>query len=440
MRMRRKFSEIQKVHFIGVGGIGISGLARLCLHEGKEVSGSDLSVTTNSKKLEAEGVQVRYEQDGDLSAYGDLDLVVYSDGVTEETKGWAELTAARESGVETVTYFEAVAAIANEYYLIAVAGTHGKTTTTAMLVDILEEAGFDPTAIVGSLRTKTGSNFRAGKSKYFVVEADEYREHFLYFDPDVLIITNIDHDHVDYYHTLADVQAVFTKLVAKVPQDGAIVANVADPHVAPVLTGAAADVIDYREHLDLSFPLKQPGLHNRMNAAAATTAVAFLGVDAQVTNKALSNFAGTARRFEYKGTCNGALVYDEYAHNPQKVAAAIAGAKEMYGDKKLIVLFEPHTYTRTKALFTEFVSSLLKADHVMLLPIYAAREEDVYGVSHVGLAEALQKAGTDAVAFDSYDMAVDAVLRIADENSIVLVMGAGTVTQVADMLTKSVKG
>lgn len=432
--MTKKFNEIQKVHFIGIGGIGISGLARLCLYEGKTVSGSDIAVTENSKKLEEEGVFVRYEQNGDLSPYGSPDLVVYSDGVTEDTAGWVELEVARASGVETINYFEAVARIANEYYLIAVAGTHGKTTTTAMLIDILEEANFDPTAIVGSLRAKTGSNFRAGKSKYFVVEADEWKEHFLHFNPEVLIITNVDHDHVDYYKTLADVQVAFKKLVAKIPEDGAIIANTADEHVALVLEDAHAKMIDYREHLNLSLQLRQPGLHNRMDAAAASGAAAFLGVSSETIAHALENFAGTARRFEYKGILNGAPVYDDYAHNPQKVGAAIAGARELYADKRITIVFQPHTYSRTKEFFDDFVTVLSKADRVVLVPIYAARELDDSTVSHTMLRDAIRGNGAESVAYDTFDAVVQDLRKTVGDEDVVLVMGAGNVTEIGGRL------
>jgi UDP-N-acetylmuramate--alanine ligase len=430
-----KLTDIHKVHFIGVGGIGMSGLARLFLHEGKVVSGSDKSRTANSEQLAVDGVILTYEQSPD-NIQSDIDVVVYSDGVTKETTGWAELEAARAAGILTISYFEALGHIANDYYLIAVAGTHGKTTTTAMLADVLEEADFDPTVIVGSLRAKSGTNYRAGKGKYFIVEADEYLRHFLYFTPDILVITNIDFDHPDYFTDLADVQSAFTELVGKVPAEGFVVADTKNPQVAPVLSGAQAGVRNYSEHINIVRPMHQPGLHNRQNAAAAETVTRLLNVDAEMIDKALTEFSGTARRFEYKGELNGALIYDDYAHNPQKVAAAIAGARELHPTKKIIVVFQPHTYTRTNELFADFVEALATADEIIILPIYAAREKNVSGMTHTKLVEALVGVGQSAHAREEFDSVVSELKSNLKESDVVLVMGAGDVTEVAKYLTE----
>ena len=427
----------KNIHLIGIGGIGISGLARHYLHEGWQVSGSDLVETVNSKKLEADGIEVVYTQSPEnISSRPGLELVVYSDGVTKETAGWGELAAARAAGVETISYFAALGQVANPYYLIAVAGTHGKTTTTAMLADILEEASYDPTVIVGSLRTKTGSNYRAGASKYCVVEADEYLRHFLYFEPDVLIINNIDLDHPDYFKDLADVQTAFAELVAKVPAEGFIIANTKDPHVAPVLAAAKATVIEYNQYLNLTRTLLQPGLHNRQNAAAAEAAAAAIGIESNYTDEALKNFAGTARRFEYKGDVHNAPVYDDYAHNPQKVAAAIAGAREVHQGKKLTVVFQSHTYSRTKTLFADFIDALTKADRVILLPIFAAREADDGSVSSEMIQAELQKRGVETELFYTEAAAAQRVTESVGGDDVVLCVGAGSVTKVATLLTE----
>lgn len=438
-----------RIHCIGIGGIGISALARHYLHEGWEVSGSDLVETENSKKLEADGITVVYEQSPknivEFTSKGCYPLlVVYSDGVTKETAGWGELEAARAAGIETISYFEALARIANQYYLIAVAGTHGKTTVTAMLADVLEEASFDPTIFVGSLRTKTGTNYRHGTSKYCVVEADEYLRHFLYFTPDVLVINNIDLDHPDYFTDLTDVQRAFTELVAKVPEGGFIIADRKHPHVAPVLAAAKATVVDYSDTLNLTRVMQQPGLHNRQNAAAAEVVARSIGVEQKHIDRALEHFLGTARRFEYKGTvqarvgqtsAGGALVYDDYAHNPQKVAAAIAGAREQYPTKQLVAVFQAHTYSRTKALFNEFVDALATADRVVLLPIFAAREIDDGSVSSEMLGDALMERGVAIEHYQTIEAAVLAVRESTSSSDVVLCVGAGSVTKVATQLT-----
>lgn len=422
----------KKIHFIGIGGIGMSGLARLYLHEGADVSGSDVSETELTRKLSEEGVALSYTQTAEnIRSRQGLDLVVYTEAMAEDHP---ELMAAREAGIRTINYFEALGEIANQYYLIAVAGTHGKTTTTAMLIDIFEEAGLDPTAIVGSLRTKTGSNYRAGTSKYFIVEACEYKRDFLTLEPDLLVITNLEHEHVDYYENLTSVQAAFRELVLKVREDGVIVCNQKDAQVAPVVEGLDSStdpkIIDYTAVFDPTLNLPQPGVHNQMNAAAAKAAAANMGIESEIITSALENFRGTKRRFEYKGDYHNAPVYDDYAHHPTEIAAAISGAREKHPNKKLTVIFQPHTYSRTAELFDDFATELKKADRVFLVPIYAAREENKSGVSSEQLATKI----TNAEHFLTHDAAVLAVQESVGPDDVVVVMGAGDVTHIADQL------
>jgi len=423
---------VNRVHFIGIGGIGMSGLARLFLHEGKEVSGSDRAPSDITKSLEKEGVKFFPSQEAANVTDG-IDMVVYTEAMA---KNHPEMLAAKELGIPMMNYFEALAAVANEYFLIAVSGTHGKTTTTAMLIDILEEASYDPTAIVGSLRSKTGSNYRAGKSKYFVVEACEYREDFRYLKPDVLVITNLEHEHVDYYKNLAEVQAAFRRLAESVPDDGVVICDASDPNLQPVIAEITKSHISYRDCIDLTLDLKQPGLHNRLNAAAATVAAKFIGIEEGTAKAALENFAGTWRRFEYKGEVNGAPVYDDYAHHPTEITATIDGVRELYPDKKLTIVFQSHTYTRTHELFSDFVKSLVKADRVLMLPIYSAREENVSGVSAEKLLEEIGKEGTETAFFQTMEAAALAVKESVGPDDVVVVMGAGEVTKVASLLTE----
>ena len=423
-------ADIKRIHMIGIGGIGMSALARLFLHEGKTVSGSDRVASAITEALEKEGVTFFGEQKAENISQ-DVDTIVYTEAMAQDHP---EMVAARELGVPMMSYFEALAVVANEYYLIAVAGTHGKTTTTAMLIDIFEDAGLDPTAVVGSLRSKTGTNYRAGKSKYFIVEADEYKENFKNFEPDILLINNLDHDHVDFYPTLADVQQAFHKLAKKVPSDGAVVAQTADKHVVPVLKDLEARIIDYKTNVDLQLNLKQPGLHNRLNAAAAKTVAEFVGIEDKIIDESLSNFAGAWRRFEYKGEVNGAPVYDDYAHNPQKVLAVIAGAREKHPDKKINVVFQSHTYSRTHELFDDFAESLAKADRVLMLPIYAAREKNESGVSEEKLVEKINEFGTSAEYYETLEEAATAVKESVGEDDVVLIVGAGNVTDISKIL------
>lgn len=427
-----------RVHFIGVGGIGMSGLARLMLQEGKTVSGSDRAPSPLTEKLTSEGVRV-FETQTPENITDDIEYVIYTEAMPDDHP---EMQAARRLGVPMVNYFEALGLVANEYYLIAIAGTHGKTTTTAMLIDIFEAAGYDPTAIVGSLRSPdvngaVGSNYRAGKSKYFIVEACEYKRDFLHLAPDVLVITNIEQEHVDYYKDLTDLQSAFRELAAKVPEDGAIVAQPKDPNVAPALEGVSASVLDYRDALDLNLPLTQPGMHNKLNAAAAMTAAEFVGITSEDARAALAAFTGTWRRFEYKGEIGGAPVYDDYAHHPTEVTAAIAGAREKYPEHSITVVFQPHTYTRTHAFFDEFVAALTNADRVYLVPIYAAREENVHNISSEQLAAAVADAGGAAEYAATLEEASEMIRSDMTENEVVLVLGAGTVTAVASSLTEA---
>lgn len=419
-----KLADIKKVYFIGIGGIGMSGLARLFLHEGKEVSGSDRAPSDITRALENEGVRFFETQVKENIEVG-VDLVVYTEALPKDHE---ELLEAKAKGIPTINYFEGLGMVANEYYLIAVAGSHGKTTTTAMLIDVFEEAGLDPSAIVGSLRSKTKSNYRAGKSKYFIVEACEYRRDFLSLEPDILVITNIEHEHVDYYKDLEAVQKAFRELAEKVPEDGFIVANCSDQNVLPVLGGLSCTIIDYRKYVDPLRKLTMPGLHNQMNAGAVTATAIHLGVGPLNVDEALGKFGGTWRRFEYKGECNGAKVYDDYGHHPTEIKATMQGARELYPDRAITIVFQSHTFTRTHELFADFVDVLALADYVIVLPIYFAREENVSGVSHTKLAEAIRAKNKNVLVVDTVEDAIVELKKSLSPKDVVITMGAGDMT------------
>lgn len=425
-------SQINKVHFIGIGGIGMSGLARLFLHEGKNVSGSDRAASDITKALQTEGVSF-FESQVETNITNDIDMVIYTEAMS---KDHSEMVAASKLGVPMVNYFEALGIVANQYYVIAVSGTHGKTTTTAMLIDIFEDAGLDPTAIVGSLRSKTKSNYRAGKSKYFIVEACEYKRDFLYLEPDILVITNIEAEHLDYYRDLADVQSAFRELAEKVPLEGLIVADTGHPNIKTVLDGLKCKVVDYGSELDLGLTMKLPGQHNRANAAAALEVALFAGIDESVAKTSLENFTGTWRRFEYKGTLNGSPVYDDYAHHPTEIRATIAGTRELYPSKNLIVVFQPHLYSRTAELFDDFVEAVSTADRVIITHVYDARNTGKVGVTGEVLAEAVKIKNKKTTYMESFDEIVEDLQRTVSENDMVLILGAGDVTQVAGRLTQ----
>lgn len=423
--------NIKKVHFVGIGGIGMSGLARLFLHEGKEVSGSDRASSDITNALIAEGVTFFSTQAASNITEG-IDMVVYTEAMTEDHP---EMVAGRALSVPMMNYFEALGLVANEYYLVAVAGTHGKTTTTAMLIDIFEEAGLDPTAIVGSLRAKTKSNFRAGKSKYFIVEACEYRRDFLHLEPDILVITNIEAEHLDYYKDLEDVQSAFHELALKVPGDGIVIAQATNSLVQPVLEGLSCKVVDYKDQLDLSLSLKMPGLHNRMNAAAAKAASLEVNIQLETINSALQNFSGTWRRFEYKGELNGAPVYDDYAHHPTEISATIAGVRELYPKKRIVAVFQPHLRSRTAELFDDFVSALAKADLPIIAKIYDARNTGKDGMTAEVLTEAMNKVNTNSTHIETFADIERHLASEVTESDVVVIMGAGDIATLANMLT-----
>lgn len=425
-----KLQDIKKAHFVGIGGIGMSALARLFIHEKKSVSGSDRTPSPITDALTMEGVLFFSEQ-SQKNIPEDVDLVVYTEAMPKDHE---ELVRARELGIQTMNYFEALGMVANEYYLIAVAGSHGKTTTTAMLIDIFEEAGLDPTAIVGSLRAKTKSNYRAGKSKYFIVEACEYRRDFLSLKPDVLIITNIEHEHVDYYKNLREVQEAFREFALQVREGGVVLVNYSGQNIAPIFEGVTAQIIDYSKYFNPLLKLAMPGMHNQLNAAAATAVAVSVGVKPLHYRKALEDFKGTWRRFEYKGEFQGAKVYDDYGHHPTEIKATLQGARELYPKKRIVVVFQPHTYSRVETLFADFVTELAKADEIILAPIYGAREKNVSGISHHKLAEEIHTVNFNTNAYDSFEEIVEVLKTHLTENDVVIVMGAGDITQIAQEL------
>jgi UDP-N-acetylmuramate--alanine ligase len=410
----------------------MSALARHFLAEKKTVSGSDRTLGDNTKQLDKEGVQIFAEQLA-TNITKDIELVVYTEAMSTDHE---EMKAAKKLGVPMMNYFEALGSAMNPYYLIAIAGTHGKTTVTAMTTDIFESVEKDPTAIIGSLRAKTTSNYRAGKSKYAIVEACEYRRDFMHLKPDVLVITNVEHEHVDYYQDLEDVQSAFKALVGQVNEGGVVIANTSDANVAPVLEDAHVPVVNYLSTLDLDLTLKQPGFHNRLNAAAALAAARHEKFDEEVAKKALEDFNGTWRRFEYKGELNGAPVIDDYAHHPTEIRATVQAARELFPDRRLTIVFQPHTYTRTKELFDEFAKAVGLADEVMFIPIYSAREENVSGVSSRELSvKALEYASESSYAKDFTTAETTLRKKITDTDMIV-VMGAGDITELATSLVQ----
>jgi len=429
--------KAKKVHFIGIGGIGMSALAQLFLDHGAHVTGSDRDASPVTELLEKKGIKVIIGQKAE-NVPMDADAVIYSDAVPEDNP---ERTRARELGIRQVSYFEMLGKVSEGLSTgsgqgrktIAVAGTHGKTTTTGMLAKILKDAGASPTAVVGSLVKDFDSNYLHGDSDLFVVEACEYKDHLLKLLPQVLVITNLEWDHTDYFPSLAALQETFRKAIERVPENGTIVTDPANPNIAPLLANAKAKVIDYTK--EPAYTLTLPGEFNVMNArAAAATARAVLpNITDKTIKNALKDFHGTWRRFEYKGkTKKGADVYDDYAHHPTAIKETLRAFRAKTKGK-VFVAFHPHLYSRTKDLFEEFSAAFTDADEVLIAPIYAARETDDGTVSSAMLAEAIAKNGvlTRAATFAEIENELEAKPRAGDA---VICMGAGDIYKVADRL------
>lgn len=436
--MSLDLTKIKKIFFIGIGGIGISALAKMALSRGIKVSGvNDEESPKTLDPLRDAGAKIYLLPDlpaGALAKEG-ADLYVFSDAWLY--RGPEIIEKARATGKPTFSYFEALGIFAKEYKVIAISGTHGKTTVTAMVAEVLIDAGLDPTVVVGSFvptfsrgstisnRDKKGSNFRKGSGEYLVVEADEYNRHFLNFHPFIGVVTNIEADHLDCYKDLADIKSAFDKFILQ----------------------SENKVLNYAKYLDKVPKLYLPGVHNRMNAAAAYAVAEILDIPEDIIKKSLAEFSGTWRRLEKRGeTEKGTIIYDDYAHHPTEIKASLQALRELYphtndigvgvypaSAKKITVVFQPHLYSRTKALFDDFAKSFKGADNILLLPIYFAREEKDESVSSEKLAEAICKEGEDAQAFSDFQSAEQAVIALKlGPKDVFVTMGAGEAYKVAD--------
>ncbi|NBD73778.1 UDP-N-acetylmuramate--L-alanine ligase [Patescibacteria group bacterium] len=425
------------VHLIGIGGIGLSALAQLYVARGDTVTGSDRDPNPAVHELLAQkGIEVVVGHDAANVPEG-AELVVYSDAIVEGTAGFVERAAAEERGIPTTSYFGALGEVSEHYRTIAVAGTHGKTTTTGLLGKALVDLGADPTVVVGSLVADLGGNFRLGASDLLVVEACEYRDHLLALAPEVLIITNLEWDHSDWFPDLAALAQTFRRAITALPEAGALITDPHHPNIAPLLGDCACPVLDYTQVAIGELALL--GEFNRMNARAAKAAARLVApaADDEDLDRSLATFAGSWRRFEYKGvTAGGAPVFDDYAHHPTAIRETLLAARERFPDQALVVLFQPHLYSRTRDLFDGFAHALSIADRVLLLPIYPAREraEDFGGVSSEALAAAVADINGSAEALARTADAPPALAPLSPEY-LLITMGAGETDRVASALT-----
>ena len=451
------FQKPIHIHFIGIGGISMSGLAEILLEEGFTVSGSDTKESPLTKKLESEGARISYGQRAENITAG-IDCVVYTAAINRSNPELIEAVARK---IPMLTRAELLGQLMKNYDMpIAVSGTHGKTTTTSMISHILLEGDLDPTISVGGILKAIGGNIRVGNSETFITEACEYTNSFLHFFPKIAVILNIEEDHLDFFKDIEDIRHSFHQFAALLPSDGTLVINGdiqdypeiyagLDCHV--VTYGSSADFdysagnISYDESGNVSFDLIKygekadrirlsvTGDHNVSNALASIAVGELLHIPAETIKKGLLAFTGTDRRFEYKGEFNGVTVVDDYAHHPTEIAATLKAARH-YPHNNVWCVFQPHTYTRTKAFFHEFAEALSHTDHLVLADIYAARETDTLGISSADLAEEAAKLGTDTHYFPSFEEIEEFLRANCRSGDLLITMGAGDVVKVGEDL------
>lgn len=448
----------KKLHFIGIGGAGMSGLARIALTHGAQVSGSDEKDSSVLAALSALGATVfsSHSAENVQSA----DLVIYSNAISHSN---SERVAAENLNIPTYTRAQALALLMSESISIAVAGTHGKTTTSSMLTVALQACGVDPSFAIGGTISASGSNAHRGTGEYFVAEADESDGSFIEYKPFGAIVTNVEHDHVDYFATPADVTAAFEDFAQTISSDGFLVYCADD-------AGSLALGRSKRSYLSISYgenaesdlhidqvelgakgsraralwkgksighlELNVPGRHNIDNAAAALAVGLHLGLPTAGLLAGLASFAGTGRRFELKGTVHGIRVIDDYGHHPTEIRVTLDAARRYAGDGRLLVIFQPHRYSRTQAFMSEFASALSLADDVTLLEVYAASEKPIPGVS----SEAIAQSMTNGKYVPNFVDATDAMIEMAKPGDVIMTLGAGDVSSlgpiIVDGLTK----
>jgi UDP-N-acetylmuramate--alanine ligase len=439
--MNLDLSKIKKVFFVGIGGIGISAIARMMLLEKREVLGSDISESEITKELQQLGAKITLGQGIDLIPK-DVDLIVYTIAIEKyDSKFFEKL---KDFSVPIFSYPQMLNIITAGKYTIAISGTHGKTTTVAMIAEILLDAQKDPSVIIGSLLKEYKSNFIAGKSDLFVVEACEYRRSFLNINPKILVITNIDADHLDYYKNIEDIKNAFHELAMKVPVDGFIVCNPNDENIADVIKKVNAKIVNYQDFFNKDLKLKIPGIHNKKDAACALAVSDILKINLNKAKNSLEQFPGTWRRFEYKGDISsGAKIYDDYAHHPTEISSTLEAFREIYskrGGWKITVVFQPHLFSRTKLLLNDFAKSFGDADRVLILPIYYAREENDGTISSQILSDEINRHEklSKATAFDSFEAVEKEIQNMAlTDKDIIVTMGAGEAFKIAEKMIKT---
>ena len=449
----------KNVHMVGIGGVSMSGIAEILQNWGFTVTGSDATASVITDELNGRGIKVKIGED--IESVKDADIVVYSAAINKDNP---ELVEARKLNIKTMERADFLGEITKCYKnTVTIAGTHGKTTTTSMVSLAFLEAELDPSIQVGAILEEIHGNNKVGNSENFIIEACEYVESFLKFSPKSAIILNIDNDHLDYFKTFENVKKAFIKYVELLPEDGILVVNGDDQNCLDLQKHTKARCITYgitNKHTDFfavnivfdenGFPgfdvyqndkfyarmkLSVPGMHNVSNCLACIAMCHEYGISSIDIQKALAEFRGADRRFEYKGMVNGAKVFDDYGHHPTEI---VATAKSLMNKKynKSWVVFQPHTYSRTKNLLEDFAKALLNFDNIIIVDIYAARETNTYGISSKDLVDKIQSFGTAARYIPDFEECVKYLKDNVKPNDIVMTLGAGTVTKIGPMLVE----
>lgn len=421
----------------------MSGLARYFHHHKYAIYGTDTKKSEVSQALAREvHADIAVSHSGD-NIPEHCKLLVYTPAVDETN---IEIQTAKKRGIPVYSYPEYLGIISQDHYTIAVAGTNGKTTTTAMIATVLDELGLDPTVIVGGEMPRFNSNFRAGSSEYFVVEACEYKESFLHLSPNIVVLTNITPDHLDHFGSTEEYYKTFRSFIDRVPHKGILVANSSDPSLDTLFQRAHAreiDIMDYSQYTFNDWNLTLPGTYNVHNAAAALVACVQLGLESDKVKAILEQeFQAPRRRFELLGTTvDGAEVYDDYAHNPEAIELLIEGVRDKYDGKKIVMVFQPHLYSRTQDFFSEFVAALKEVDTLYLLPIYPAREQaSNYSVSSTDLAQAIRDSDSniEVIACNDFDACTNQIKEAEySKDTFVICTGAGDANEIGRKLVVS---
>lgn len=451
------FNNPIHVHFIGIGGISMSGLAEILLDEGFTISGSDSKESDLTNHLEAKGISVFYGQKASNIIPG-IDLVVYTAAIHEDNPEFAE---AKVQGLPMLSRAELLGQIMDNYeQSIAVAGTHGKTTTTSMISQILLEAKTDPTITVGGILEAINGNLRVGESEVFISEACEYTNSFLNFRPKYSIILNVEAEHLDFFKDLDDIRKSFHKFAANTQADGATIINGEIDNYAEIVEGLPQKIITYGLNSSYDYyaenvtydekacalfsvmhdgqkimdvHLNVPGKHNVSNSLAAIALCDIMNIPNEAVISGLLKFGGANRRFQYKGKIDGITIIDDYAHHPTEIKATLTAAAN-YHHERLVLVFQPHTYSRTKAFLDDFAEVLSMADVVVLADIYAAREQNTYGVSSKDILNLLKKKGTEAYYLPSFEEIEKFLLKNCINGDLLITMGAGNVVEIGEAL------